>query len=222
LTACLPLRSNRAMSGRGWETASEIEWEAFYRALEGRALREVFVDATPFMPVAVPGDPALVAVDLGCGDGTETLELLRRGWTVLAVDQSSQGIARLLKSVPPAVLERLTTQVAPYAEVELPPADLVYAGLSLPFCDPHQFDDVWARIATALRPGGLFVGHLFGPHDTWAGTPDMTFHTRAEVEKLFADFDILSLREVDEDGEALSGPKHWHVFHVIARKRGLA
>lgn len=210
------------MSGREWETASEIEWEAFYRALEGRPLRELFVDATPFLPIAGPGDRSLVAVDLGCGDGTETLELLRRGWTVLAVDQSPGGIARLRRSVPRPDLGRLTTSIAPYGEVELPPADLVYAGLSLPFCDPNQFDDVWARITSALRPGGLFVGHLFGPHDTWAGTPDMTFHTRAEVEALLAELEVLALREVDEDGEALSGPKHWHVFHVIARKRGLA
>jgi SAM-dependent methyltransferase len=113
----------------------------------------------------------------------------------------------------------LTTSIAPYAGVDLPSADLVYAGLSLPFCNPHEFDEVWARITTAVRPGGLFVGHFFGPHDTWAGTPDMTFHTRAEAEELFAEFEILGLREQDEDGEALSGPKHWHVFHVIARKR---
>ena len=47
----------------------------------------------------------------------------------------------------------------------------------------------------------------------------MTFNTRAEVEALLADFEIEELREQDEPGEAVSGPKHWHVFHVIARKR---
>jgi hypothetical protein len=48
----------------------------------------------------------------------------------------------------------------------------------------------------------------------------MTFHTRAEVEALLAEFEIQGLREQDADGEAVSGPKHWHVFHVIARKQG--
>ena len=206
------------MSNAEWEAASDIEWEVYYRAVEGRPLRELFVDATPFLPAAAADDRPLVAVDLGCGDGTETLELLRRGWTVLAVDRSPEAIARLRASVSPADRERLTTRVAPYAELDLPPADLVYAGLSLPFCDPGEFDEVWRRITSAIRPSGLFVGHLFGPHDSWADTPDMTFHTRAEVEALLADFEIDGFREQDEDGEAVSGPKHWHVFHVIARK----
>jgi SAM-dependent methyltransferase len=208
---------NRAVAG-DWQNASEIEWEAFYRAAEGRALRPLFVDAIPFLPTAIPNDP-LVAVDLGCGDGAETLELLTRGWTVLAVDGSPEGIARLRESVSPADRARLTIRVAPFANVSLPPADLVYAGLSLPFCEPGDFGRVWTAITSSLRPNGLFVGHLFGPHDSWAGKPGMTFHTREDVESLLAELEIEQLREQDEDGEAVGGPKHWHVFHVIARKR---
>jgi SAM-dependent methyltransferase len=202
-----------------WQTASEIEWGDFYRAVEGRPLRPLFVDAIPFLPTTTVGEPPLVAVDLGCGDGTETLELLKRGWTVFAVDGSPEGIARIRESVPLVDLERLTTRVASFAEVRLPPADLVYAGLSLPFCHPRDFAAVWRTVASALRPDGLFVGHVFGPHDSWADKPDMTFHTREDVETMFAEFEIEQLHEQDEDGEAVGGPKHWHVFHVIARKR---
>jgi SAM-dependent methyltransferase len=202
----------------GWETAAEIEWEGFYRAVEGRQLRPLFVDAIPFLPMATQSNPP-VAVDLGCGDGVETLELLRRGWQVLAVDGSGEGIARLEKSVPPADRARLTTRVAPFADVSLPPADLVYAGLSLPFCAPRDFGGVWASITSALRPNGLFVGHLFGPHDSGAGTTGMTFLTRRQVEALLAELDVEQLHEQDEDGASVGGPKHWHVFHIIARNR---
>lgn len=200
-----------------WNTADEIEWEGYYRAVEGRALRPLFVDATPHLPAA--GEPPPVAIDLGCGDGTETLELLRRGWEVFAVDGSPDGIARIEQSVPPAYRERLTTRVEPFADVSLPPADLVYAGLSLPFCDPQDFGAVWDATTSALRPNGLFVGHFFGPNDTWAGTPDMTFHTRDEVQAMLTGLDVVQLREEDADGQAVGGEKHWHVFHVIARKR---
>ena len=200
-----------------WEHAAEIAWEDFYRAVEGRALRPLFVDATPHLPAV--GEPPPVAIDLGCGDGTETLELLRRGWQVFAVDGSPDGIARIEQSAPPAHRERLTTQVARFADADLPPADLVYAGLSLPFCEPRDFGAVWDAVTSALRPNGLFVGHLFGPNDTWADTPDMTFRTREEVEAMLADFYVLQLREEDADGQAVGGAKHWHVFHVIARKR---
>ncbi|KZM36758.1 hypothetical protein OJAG_05270 [Oerskovia enterophila] len=29
--------------------------------------------------------------------------------------------------------------------------------------------------------------------------------------------DVVAFREEDEDGPSFSGPKHWHVFDVIAR-----
>ena len=202
-----------------WHSAADIEWEAFYGAVEGRALRPLFVDALAFLPAVELESKACVAVDLGCGDGKETLELLHRGWTVLAVDGAPEGIARLEASVPPSDRSRLTTRVARFADLTLPPVDLVYAGLSLPFCDPADFGVVWTAITAAIRPGGLFVGHLFGPHDTWAGKPGMTFHSRADVEALLTPFETLRNDEQDEDGEAIGGPKHWHVFHVIARRR---
>jgi SAM-dependent methyltransferase len=201
-----------------WQRAAEIEWEDFYSAVEGREPRPLFVDALAYLPTATAAEPPLTAVDLGCGDGAETRELLRRGWTVFAVDGSRAGIARLRQSVSPADLPRLTTLVAPFIEMSLPPADLVYAGLSLPFCDPRDFDAVWETVASAVRPSGFFVGHFFGPHDTWADKPDMTFHARDDVEALLSGLEITQLREQDEDGEAVGGPKHWHVFHVIGRK----
>ncbi|MGQ9869558.1 hypothetical protein [Leptodesmis sp.] len=42
-------------------------------------------------------DSSRVAVDLGCGDGRDTVELLRRDWQVLAIDGEPQAIARLLE-----------------------------------------------------------------------------------------------------------------------------
>lgn len=113
---------------------------------------------------------------------------------------------------------RLTTRVAQFIEIDLPAADFVYAGLSLPFCDPGDFDVVWRRIESAIRPGGLFAGHLFGPNDSWYGTPDMTFHTRARVDELCDGFVDVIVTEQDEDGHSTAGPKHWNVFSVIARK----
>ena len=165
-----------------------VAWEDYYRAIEGRAPRRLFLDALDF--AQGPG----IAVDLGCGDGTETLALLADGWAV----------------------------VAPFHEAELPQADLVYAGLSLPFCDPADFGEAWTRSAGAVRPGGVLAAHFFGPRDSWAGSPDMTFHARDDLDALLEGFEIRRLEEQDEDGAAVSGPKHWHVFHVIAQRKGSA
>ena len=42
--------------------------------------------------------------------------------------------------------------------------------------------------------------------------------TEAQARARFGSFNIESFHEMDEDGTAASGPKHWHVFTVIARK----
>jgi SAM-dependent methyltransferase len=192
---------------------SGIAWEDYYRAVEGRSPRALFVDALEF--TSGPG----IALDLGCGDGTETLALLARGWTVIAADAAPEGIARLRAAAPPAATERLTTHVCPFHQLDLPEADFVYAGLSLPFCAPGDFAEAWRRVAASVRPGGVLAFDLFGPRDSWAGTPGMTFHTRGDVDVLLRGFEIRRVDEEDEDGQAVSGPKHWHVFHVIATRQ---
>ena len=207
------------MSDSSFSRASEIAWEEYYRATEGRRARPLFREALAFVGSRRSDDQTIVAVDLGCGDGTETLAMLARGWTVVAIDAAPEAIARLRASVVPEDAVRLTTHIAPFQELDLPRADFVYAGLSLPFCAPSDFVEVWRRVAAALHPDGLFAGHFFGPHDSWATIPDMTFQTREELDVLFEGFDVHRLVEEDEDGVAVSGPKHWHVFHVVASSR---
>jgi hypothetical protein len=49
---------------------------------------------------------------------------------------------------------------------------------------------------------------------------ELTFHTRTEAEALFNGFELERFDEVEEDGQtALGEAKHWHLFHVVARRR---
>jgi SAM-dependent methyltransferase len=159
-----------------------------------------------------------MAVDLGCGEGTEALALLDRGWSVLAVDIEPAGLDLLRSRIPVACAERITIVCGSFADVSLPRAELVHAGFSLPFCPPRQFPVVWRRLCHALMPGGIFAGQLFGTHDSWAGDPGMTFQDRRGVTSLLEGMEILGLHETERNGEAFSGPKHWHIFDILARK----
>jgi trans-aconitate methyltransferase len=197
---------------------SEERWARYYAALEGRPPRPLFLQALRLFPEARPERGPRVAVDLGCGDGTETRELLGQGWRVVAIDSAPDALVRVRASVPVEHQARLTATAASFTEVELPPADLVYAGFSLPFCAPGSFRDLWLRITSAVRDEGLLACHLYGRHDSWAGDEGMTFLTRAEVDALLVDFHIALLHEQDEDGDSFRGRKHWHVFHLIAQK----
>ena len=187
---------------------AEPTWSDYYEANEGRAPRDQLLDVLGRF--AGPG----MAIDLGCGSGIDTLAMLDRGWDVLAIDAEVEAIERLHRRA--GDRPALETQRSPMEDIELPTADLVWASYSLFFCDPARFPDVWGRIRAAVRPGGRFAGELLGERDTWASRDDGTSMTRTEAEALFDGWTVERFEEEENDGEACSGPKHWHLFHVIA------
>ena len=191
-----------------------FSWDDYYNKIQGREPRQLLLDALE----KFPAQASLHAIDLGCGDGTDTALLLARGWNVLAVDGESSAIKRLMEKAPKEGQVRLQTQVAKFEEVALPPADLIHASYSLPFCHPDRFSALWDKITNALKPGGRFAGQFFGVRDSWVNETDMTFHTEEQVRVMLEKLETEYFHEQDEDGEAASGPKHWHVFTVIATK----
>ena len=188
------------------------EWTPYYE-YAGDDPRETLLGALDRF--AEPG----LAVDLGCGSGRDTFELLRRGWRVLAIDAEREALERLLAHGE-LDLSRLETQLARFEDAAWPDADLVNASFALPFCGPEHFRALWERVVASLRPGARFCGQLFGARDEWASThAEMTFHTRGEVERLLSGLDVERLDEVEEDGPTAFEPlKHWHVFHLVARR----
>lgn len=193
-------------------------WTNYYNAVTGRPPRPILLDAVARFSQPATGRVDYQAIDLGCGDGTETLALVQQGWKVLAIDKQPEAIARVQAIVPLEHHAQLQTQVSGFEDVILPPADLIYAGFSVPFCRPQSFAAFWAQVVAAVPPRGRFAGQLFGDRDSWANEPTMTFHTVASARALFNQFELEVFTEIDEDGQAVSGPKHWHVYNVIARK----
>ena len=206
-------------------------WTRYFNAAGGDPRPTLLVALEHFD--AEQSDHERLGIDLGCGTGRDTFELLRRGWRVLAIDAQEEAIRRLRHSDEPLISsDRLETQVADFESARWPTADLVNASYALPFCPPGSFAGLWERITTSLPSGGRFCGQLFGDHDQWASVPDtsttewtparnaMTFLTRGEVDDLLGDYEIEQLIEIDEDGPTATGAdKHWHLFHVVARKR---
>jgi SAM-dependent methyltransferase len=192
------------------------DWVAYYDEQGDREPRDLLLQALD----SFDGEGRVgVAVDLGAGQGFETAELLRRGWEVLAIDAEEEGIRRLRARIPDEQADRLRTRVTPMQDAALPPADLVHASFSLPFCPPASFPGLWDRIRSSIRPDGRFTGELFGDRDAWASTEShMTFFDAAGARALFDGLDVESFVEEEEDDEEM--PKHWHVFHVIARQPG--
>ena len=153
-------------------------------------------------------------MEIGFGDGTETLALLADGWRVLAIDPTPAAAEVLRPRVPPSAASRLEIVTARVDAVELPPFDLLYAGYALPFIRPEAFPRVWADVVARVRPGGFLVVNLFGVHDTWASDPDMTFVDAARVQGLVAGLEVARARRGRERrglvrrAEALARVRH--------------
>ena len=196
-------------------------WTDYYQAVAGRPPRETLLMALEYFSAEPSASVRMTAVDLGCGDGRDTVEILRRSnWRVIAVDGEPEAIERLRRR---SDINRtyLETRVQRFEELTVPPdVDLVNASFCLPFCPPDSFTQLWEEIVTALRPGGRFCGHLFGDRDSWATYGDISFQTRPQLEQLLTPFEIELLDEEDHPGKtALGEEKHWHLYNIVARKR---
>ncbi len=191
------------------------DWEAYFAATDStREIRALFREALAAQP---PLPHPRRATDLGFGHGVETLALLAAGWEVYAADGAPGAVERLQARVPAEHVSRLTLEQIDLGAVSVPPSALVWAGLSLFFVPPDRFAALWRSIRAALAPGGRFAGQLLGERDTWAGDSDTTALSSGELDELLTGMTVEHRTVQDEDGHAVSGPKHWHVHNVIAR-----
>jgi len=186
-------------------------WGRYYRTA-GLDARSTLLDAVDRFPA--PG----FAVDLGAGTGRDTLELLRRGWRVLAIDRETEAIDRLTE-LAGADAPQLQTEVARFEQASWPRCEFVNASFALPFCPPAEFPELWRRIVESIVTGGRFAGQFFGPNDDWART-GLLVQTRAELDELLLPFEVELLDEFEGVGPTATGKtKHWHVYHLVASKR---
>ncbi|MDJ0704971.1 MAG: class I SAM-dependent methyltransferase [Leptolyngbyaceae cyanobacterium MO_188.B28] len=198
----------------------ERDWSVYYRATKGRPPRETLLFALTQFEAEAPSKTRRFAVDLGCGDGRDTVELLRQGWRVLAIDGEKDAIA-LLRQRSGVNRTFLETRVQRFESLTLPPSvDLVNASFCLQFCPPEYFLNLWREIVTSLRSGGRFCGQLFGDRDSWTTAHSNIYgYTREHVEALLQSFELEYFEEEEHPGKTPLGEgKHWHLFHIVARK----
>ena len=191
------------------DSPSSASWEKFY----------ALTKSSPPWPLLQRAVGALGrkgdALDLGAGAGRDTVYLLEQGFHVTAVDQERSAIA-ILETFPQ---DNLKLVQSVFADFSFGTYDIINAQYALQFNPPATFYEVFGKVKGALIPGGIFTGQLFGTHDEWNKPGvDMTFLTLEQVREVLSDLETIELQEVELDGTtADKSPKHWHLFHIIAR-----
>lgn len=190
-------------------------WNAFYERTAKRGPSPLLSRAIDQVKHQLPRE----AIDLGCGAGNETWQLIQAGWQVLAIDKEPEAIARTISRSSVDDAGMLDAQVADFETLcELPATTLIHAGLALPFCHPSRFDHLWRLMRTALIPGGVFVGHFFGLRHSWTNQEQMSFHSKEDVQRLCDGLEMLLLRESESPMVVASESVNWHRIDVIVRK----
>ncbi|MFN7021594.1 MAG: class I SAM-dependent methyltransferase [Phycisphaerales bacterium] len=236
--------SQRPSPKKAMDYAAEFDWPGYFAAVANKGARETLLRALELFEKEDTaskraGPIVRSAVDIGCGEGRDTRELLSRAgstkWKVLATDGSEEGLRLLAGSIDHRDLGRVSLRRCAMESMPnvfargvrvgrskraSPGVDLVNASFSLPFCRPSALPGVWRWIDGLIRPGGRFSGQLFGDRDSWAHARKTTGVSRSRLDRMFKDFVFEELREEEKDDRtAMDELKHWHVYHIVARKR---
>lgn len=211
----------------GARDSASLTWEAYYRKTTDRGPREttlLALDCFEKEPGGASQTLHPLALDLGCGGGRDTIEMLKRGWQVLAIDAEPAALEHLRSRRDLPSGPRLETRLARIEDIALPGALFVNSSFALPLCPPQSFFPLWSRTVAALVAGGRFAGQFFGERDSWAdpetGKTGITFLSRRQAEDLLSGLEVEYFAEEEGDPTTPRGKtKHWHVFHVVARKR---
>ena len=160
------------------------------------------------------------AIELGCGAGRDTINLIRNKWNVLAIDREDVK-DRIMKRLKQEELKYFDFKKQNFEDIILEKNNLVVANFSIPFCSKSNFNELWNKINSSILPNGYFVGNFFGIRDEWRNAKEnMVFLDRQQVMDLFKKFDIINFEETEKDMRTgLGRMKHWHIFDVIAKKK---
>jgi len=171
----------------------------------------------------VEGDK--VAIDCGCGAGSDIAFLRSKKFFVHAFDIEEESISRCRERF---IDDRdVLLSKASFTTFDYPRASLVVADASLFFCPQDKFSKVWQRITNSILPNGVFFGSFLGLEDTMAGPnynkkaywPDVLVTSEEQIMDWLKGFKVESFIEHKSSGKTPSGEPHqWHVFSVVAKK----
>ena len=104
--------------------------------------------------------PIHTVLDLACGTGSLTLELARRGYEMIGVDQSEEMLAqaaekcRQASEIPPLFLHQSKDKLDLYGTIDACVCCLDSVNY---VTSPQKLERAFQRVHTFLMPGGLFM-----------------------------------------------------------------
>lgn len=146
-------------------------------------------------------------LDLGCGQGRNSIFLAGKGFKVDAVDHSVKGLEKIVHN-------NISTFLADVRnfEIELNKYSTILAIAILQFLPKEDISTLVERIKKNLKPQGFFVASVFIQENGFQ---------EGELKEWFNDFEIIHYKEYifnDPGHRGREEPHQHHVAKIIAKK----
>jgi len=165
-----------------------------------------------------------IAVDCGCGAGSNIKHLRAKGYTVYAYDIDKESIALCAQKYDSD--SNVFLSVDSFGKYQYPRSSLIVADASLFFCPRNEIEIFFEKIGASLKSDGVFCGSFLGARDTMASDKfkkddywgEVLVLTEAEIKRGFKGFEILKWKEFEKDGvTSIGNQHHWHIYIVVAK-----
>jgi len=189
-----------------------MSWEIYYKKFYNKP-------PAPLLKIALENNSynKSWAYDLGCGTGSDTRFLLKKGWHVCAVDREDSALQILKKDC--AKFNQLTCLQEDFTNLVFQSCELIHGTYSFGFAGDEGFNQLWHKMVASLKSGGTISGELFGDQDDWKNSGRVKTLSHLELEKLIEGFEILYFDEEHFRGPtALEVQKNWHVYSIVIKK----
>ena len=167
-------------------------------------------------------DPGSFVLDLGCGQGRDSVFLAKKNFKIIAVDSAQTGIDDLYKSIDENNLDNIQAicQKVEDFEIEKDKYSIINARNVFQFLDKNDVLKIITNIKSNLKPDGFVVINGFTISEPLFKKGNGFFDPN-ELSKLFSDFKIIFYQEIIEDDLGHPGgeePHQHHVVRLIAQK----
>ena len=153
---------------------------------------------------------ATPVINLGCGGGNNVKYLVERGISLIACDYSSAAISNIRKNFPEVQAAECfdMTEGLPFPDSF---TDIIIADLSLHYFPERVTESLLRELKRVLAPGGILLARLNSVKDINHGAQEgeelerhlrrsedgrlKRFFDLEDIERFFADWDIVSARE---------------------------
>jgi len=160
-----------------------------------------------------------VAIDLGCGEGYDSIYLIKNNWNVIAIDLFVEVIKKLTKKLDVNFKDNLTIKRQEFENLDIPKADLILANYSISYCKKEKFNLLINKIIESIKLNGRFAGIIYGEDDYRKDFEYMSFMTKEQFYKVFGEkFEIEIFREWRKKNIIKDTERINHTYEFIIRK----